>query len=88
MKWEPADKPGSVVEQSFIWDHRHRQPQATYPKAPRATALLSYLVLLQVGFTMPQRVATCAVRSYRTISPLPPSRRNDPGAVSFLLHFP
>ena len=31
----------------------------------------SYLVLLQVGFTMPQAVTSCAVRSYRTISPLP-----------------
>ena len=31
----------------------------------------SYLVLLRVGFTMPQPVASCAVRSYRTLSPLP-----------------
>ena len=30
-----------------------------------------YLVLLQVGFTLPPTVATGAVRSYRTISPLP-----------------
>ncbi len=30
-----------------------------------------YLVLLQVGFTMPLRVTTNAVRSYRTISTLP-----------------
>jgi hypothetical protein len=30
-----------------------------------------YLVLLQVGFTVPRHVATRAVRSYRTISPLP-----------------
>ena len=30
-----------------------------------------YLVLLRVGFTMPQTVTCCAVRSYRTISPLP-----------------
>jgi hypothetical protein len=29
------------------------------------------LALLQVGFTMPRRVTTRAVRSYRTISPLP-----------------
>ncbi len=31
----------------------------------------SYLVLLQVGFSLPHCVATGAVRSYRTISPLP-----------------
>ena len=32
---------------------------------------LSYLVLLQVGFTLPRNVTTRAVRSYRTISTLP-----------------
>ncbi len=35
--------------------------------------LFPYLVLLRVGFTMPPRVTTGAVRSYRTISPLPVS---------------
>lgn len=30
-----------------------------------------YLALLQVGFTLPRHVATRAVRSYRTLSPLP-----------------
>ena len=30
-----------------------------------------YLVLLPAGFTVPRRVATRAVRSYRTFSPLP-----------------
>jgi len=41
--------------------------------APRALAgpELSYLVLLQVGFAVPPSVTTGAVRSYRTISPLP-----------------
>src|SRR6188768_26989 len=37
----------------------------------RAAPMDSYLVLLRVGFTMPQPVASCAVRSYRTLSPLP-----------------
>ena len=32
---------------------------------------LPYLALLQVGFTVPPGVATGAVRSYRTVSPLP-----------------
>jgi len=36
---------------------------------------LPYLVLLQAGFTLPRRVATRAVRSYRTISPLPAPKR-------------
>ncbi len=30
-----------------------------------------YLVLLRVGFTLPYDVTTNAVRSYRTLSPLP-----------------
>jgi len=34
---------------------------------------LSYLALLQVGFAVPPNVATGAVRSYRTVSPLPAS---------------
>ena len=38
------------------------------------TLMPLYLVLLQVGFTMPLNVATSAVRSYRTLSPLPASR--------------
>jgi hypothetical protein len=33
--------------------------------------LLPYLALLQVGFAVPSSVATDAVRSYRTVSPLP-----------------
>jgi len=39
--------------------------------------------LLQVGFTLPSRVTTDAVRSYRTLSPLPTMP-----AVYSLLHFP
>ncbi|EPJ45276.1 MAG: hypothetical protein OFPI_37250 [Osedax symbiont Rs2] len=31
------------------------------------------MILLRVGFTLPQHVAMCAVRSYRTLSPLPAS---------------
>ena len=36
-----------------------------------STNLLSYLVLHRMGFTLPQTVTSCAVRSYRTLSPLP-----------------
>jgi len=50
---ESADKPGSVVEQSFIWDARHRAPQATYPGTVRTTPVFPYLVLLRMGFTLP-----------------------------------
>ena len=37
----------------------------------RATRLLLYLILLRVGFTPATSVTSCAVRSYRTFSPLP-----------------
>ncbi len=45
-----------------------------------------YLVLLQVGFSLPRHVAMRAVRSYRTISPLPSAETDL--AVYFLWHFP
>jgi len=50
-----------------------------------------YLVLLQAGFAVPPSVTTGAVRSYRTISPLPPHAPSDGDgglAVCFLLHCP
>ena len=53
QKRESADKPGSVVEQSFIWDARHRTPRATYPGTVRTTPVFPYLVLLRMGFTLP-----------------------------------
>src|SRR5688572_5972768 len=53
---------------------RHRIARATYPDAARATPMRPYLVLLRVGFAVPPSVATGAVRSYRTVSPLPAAR--------------
>ena len=55
----------------------------------RAASLHPYLALLRTGFTLPRTVARRAVRSYRTISPLPVNRTNPaPSAVCFLWHFP
>ena len=82
-KFELADKPGSVVDNN---SSRHsvtamlKQPTRIQREARRTD---SYLVLLQVGFTLPSRVTTDAVRSYRTLSPLPTV-----SAVCSLLHFP
>ena len=46
------------------------------PRGPRVPfGMFLYLVLLQVGFTVPRNVATRAVRSYRTLSPLPAPKR-------------
>ena len=45
-----------------------------------------YLALLPVGFAVPPALPQCAVRSYRTLSPLPLPK--PAGAVCFLWHFP
>ena len=77
---EPADKPGSVVDSHSSGTARHRAASSDLPESPfgerrcprpKARTCSSYLVLLQAGFTVPRRVTTRAVRSYRTISPLP-----------------
>ncbi len=86
-------KPSSVELRSFLWDRRCRRPLATYPgvgparrreRDGRPAGPLPYLVLLRMGFAVPRTVAGRAVRSYRTLSPLPRLR----GAVCSLLHFP
>ncbi len=75
---ERACKPGSVLprqRRSFICETCHHVPVATYPEAGASSACcnsstLPYLVLLRMGFTLPPMLVG-AVRSYRTISPLP-----------------
>ena len=60
----------------------HASPRASCglpgsTRGPRVAALRRlppYLALLRVGFTLPLPVASSAVRSYRTISPLPVRR--------------
>src|SRR5215212_9064959 len=54
---------------------------------------LPYLVLLRRGFAVPPTLARGAVRSYRTVSPLPPrafrlATWGARSAVCSLLHFP
>ena len=67
-----------LAQRSFICDVCHHTPVATYPETradhtPRERSF-PYLVLLQMGFTMPSAF-TNAVRSYRTFSPLPTDSR-------------
>ena len=76
-KKESADKPGSVegnhssgTAVTGDLERPTREPGRTPVRGPKP-ALLPYLVLLRVGFAVPRRVTTRAVRSYRTISPLP-----------------
>ena len=80
-RWESADKPGSVEDNHPSGTHvtvRLKRPTRK-PLRAAGTDLkaraLPYLVLLQVGFAVPPNVATGAVRSYRTLSPLPATTR-------------
>lgn len=66
-----TDKPGSVVD-----SHSSRPAIAHWLKQPTRVQYGPYLVnpylaLLRVEFTVPRTVASRAVRSYRTLSPLP-----------------
>ena len=94
MKWESADKPGSVVDNhpsGACVAARLERPTRKLLRAagtgPKAR-VFPYLVLLQVGFAVPSNVATDAVRSYRTLSPLPSLHCCSAWAVCSLLHFP
>jgi hypothetical protein len=68
---------GSDKRWPFIWDARRRTPRATYPgddaeMRPRAETRMSPLFGLAPGGVYPAGpVAGTAVRSYRTLSPLP-----------------
>ncbi len=71
-----TDKPGSVVD-----SHSSRPAIAHWLKQPTRVQYGPYLVnpylaLLRVEFTVPRTVTSRAVRSYRTLSPLP-----DPACV-------
>ena len=66
-----TDKPGSVVD-----SHSSRPAIAHWLKQPTRVQYGPYLVnpylaLLRVEFTVPRTVTRRAVRSYRTLSPLP-----------------
>src|SRR5207244_4324134 len=77
----------------FLWGARRRASQATYPRiiAPGAWAVRLF-GLAAGGVCLAAAVTRGAVRSYRTISPLPARprafARGAPLAVYFLLHFP
>ena len=85
-----SHKPGSV-DSCEPGNHSSGIAVANYLKQPtrirRGSRLWdSYLVLLRTGFALPQTVASCAVRSYRTLSPLPaPPERRAGGLLSAAL---
>lgn len=79
-------KPGSVVD-----SHSSRPAITHWLKQPTRVQYGPYLVnpylaLLRVEFTVPRTVASRAVRSYRTLSPLP-DPISGPSAVCSLLHW-
>ena len=70
-KLKLTDKPGSVVD-----SHSSRPAIAHWLKQPTRVQygpylMNPYLALLRVEFTVPRTVTSRAVRSYRTLSPLP-----------------
>ncbi len=81
-----TDKPGSVVD-----SHSSRPAIAHWLKQPTRVQygpylMNPYLALLRVEFTVPRTVTSRAVRSYRTLSPLPdPLTRAIGGLLSVAL---
>ena len=82
---ELADKPGSVVEQSFIWDARCRAPRATYPGTVRTTPVFPYLVLLRTGFTLPCLLPAMRCALTAPFHPYPTAREQSGGIFSVAL---
>ncbi|MFT5234772.1 MAG: hypothetical protein ACI90A_000133 [Shewanella sp.] len=69
---ELADKPGLVVDSYSsrpAITHRLKRPTRSQ-REQRHTG--PYLVLLRVEFTLLRTITSRTVRSYRTLSPLPP----------------
>lgn len=85
-KLKLTGKPGSVVD-----SHSSRPAIAHWLKQPTRVQygpyhVNPYLALLRVEFTVPRTVASRAVRSYRTLSPLPdPVKRAIGGLLSVAL---
>ena len=74
---------------SFLWDRPRGRPRTTYPEGQGAGHRQPSLFGLSPGGVCPASPVTrTAVRSYRTISPLPAGKRVSSQAVSFLWHFP
>ncbi len=64
-------KPHGLLPKRTCWRPSRHTGTALAANRRRADASVPYLVLHPVGFIMPAGVATAAVRSYRTFSPLP-----------------
>ena len=76
LEREVRSRPISRVLSYAIIHLGHASPHAScdLPEDCAGRTSSSYLVLLRMGFTVPRTVAGRAVRSYRTLSPLPGSK--------------
>ena len=88
LKSESTDKPGSVVDNHSSGTNVTaclKQPTRTHCGSQLALRLGFYLVLLQVGFTMPPLLpaARCALTA-----PFHPYHNKNAVAVYSLLHWP
>ena len=58
------------------------------PERSAGSVIAFCLVLLRMGFGLPHIVTKCAVRPYRTFSPLPVLPQSSHRRFCFLFHFP
>ncbi len=68
MSWSISRVLSRTIIHLGVYSHIR---SSNLPELSAGHRLSSYLVLLRVEFTVPWNVATHAVRSYRTLSPLP-----------------
>ena len=79
-----GDHPSGHTVAGCLERPTRRLGRATLGRLRGRNQVAAFLALLRVGFAEPLRSPGMLVRSYRTVSPLPPS----PVAVYFLWHFP
>lgn len=77
-----SDKPGSVVEQSFILICRCRHILSDLPEHATGRSIVFCLVLLPMGFSLPRPLPCVRCALTTPFHPYPQ------GAVCFLCHFP
>ena len=80
--YQTSDKPGSVVEQSFILICRCRHILSDLPEHATGRSIVFCLVLLPMGFSLPRPLPCVRCALTTPFHPYPQ------GAVCFLCHFP
>ena len=84
-----GDHPSGHTVAGYLERPTRRLGRAALERLRSRTFRCGLLALLRVGFTKPPRSPGMLVRSYRTVSPLPPVPTNRGRvAVCFLWHYP